>query len=341
MAYTKINHIIIPLVSCLILCITSCTSDQEPDTMMAELKFALQEDTSRSVATNNTNFKSQAFTVFGDMTFIGDSPTSSTNLIFDGETVSYDDSKGEWTYGGVQYWFPRFEYSFIAIHPGSTSSLTYSDATVTLTSYTLPDNYDDTTDIMAATHRRKYQEYTSSPAPVSLGFFHILSRVNFQVKNDGAADRIKVTQIKLEGVNKTGTFTIAPAPLLPGSGQSDDYVSSWTGISNPGTINANNISVEIPEDEERPLFPDNNALLVIPQPDNHGVIMSITYTRYDEGNDDETLTLTAETPIGGWEYGKVYTYSFSISEITTDIYLTVNVKPWQTPTATGINVPES
>lgn len=337
MAYTKINHIIIPLVSCLILCITSCTSsDLEPDTMMSELKFALQEDTSRSVAVDNSNFKSQAFTVFGDMTFTGKAPST----IFDGETVSYDDSKHEWTYAATQYWYPRFEYSFVAIHPAGTGSPTYSDASVTLASYTLPDNYDDTPDIMAATHRRKYQVYTSSPAPVSLRFFHILSRVNFQVKNDGAADMIRVTQIKLEGVNKTGSFTIAPASLLHGSDQSDDYVSNWTDISNPGTITAN-ISVEIGENDELPLFPVENILLVIPQPDNHGVIMSITYIRYEEGNDPETLTLTATAPIGGWEYGKVYTYSFGIREITKDIYLTVSVKNWQTPQPTGIIVPES
>lgn len=160
------------------------------------------------------------------------------------------------------------------------------------------------------------------------------------VKNTGAADNLRVTKIVLEGVNRTGSFAITPAALSSGSEQTDDYNYSWTDISNSGTLNAD-IRVDIPETEERPLFPDDNALFIVPQPDNKSVTVHITYTLYDAGVQPEELTLTAEAPIGGWEPGKVYTYSTSISEITKEIYLTVSVKPWQTPTPTDVKVPES
>lgn len=79
---------------------------------------------------------------------------------------------------------------------------------------------------------------------------------------------------------------------------------------------------------------------MVPQPDNHGVIMTISYTCIDEGNDDEEHILTASAPIGGWQPGKVYTYSLTVTEITKEIYLTVSVKNWQNATP-SVPVPES
>lgn len=195
---------------------------------------------------------------------------------------------------------------------------------------------------MVATHRRKMPEDNPSYSadPVRLGFAHIMSRVDFRVKNDKAADILKVTRIKLEEINKTGAFKIAPAPVLSGSDRTDDYISSWTDVSNKDVFIAN-INVEIPENRTGSLFPDNNALLMIPQPDNKEIIMEITYEQWDDGKMFDGHTLTAMTPIGGWESGKVYTYTITIEEMTREIYVTVSVKDWQSGGTSDITVPES
>lgn len=337
MTYNKIERIILPLVSCLLLCVTSCTSDHDSETVFAELKFELK-NVSRSSATNNTNFNSKSFMVFGDMKFM-DSPSSGSTVIFNGDEVKYNSSKNVWEYSNSQYWFPHHEHSFIAIHPADAtgiSNTTYSDNTLSF-SYTLPDSFVDTPDLLAATHRRMYEDKESSPAtPVGLKFFHIMSRVNFLLKCNGAADKITVTKIELEGINKTGTFTITPASLLPDSRQTDDYSSSWTGISNKGTLTANiDVDVYANDDETHPLFPDDKALFVIPQPDNKGVIMKITYR-----NDTESETLTAETKIGGWEPGKVYSYSLIVNIISKEIYMgPVSVKDWRFGPDNNVVVP--
>lgn len=166
-----------------------------------------------------------------------------------------------------------------------------------------------------------------------------MSRIDFQVKNDKAADILKVTRIKLERINKTGTFRIAPAPISSGSDRTDDYIFSCD-ISNNGTLTAN-ILAEIPENKTGSLFPDDNALFMIPQPDNKEIIMEITYEQWDDGEKFEEHTLTAETPIGGWEQGKIYTYGITIKEMTKEIYVTVSVKDWQSGGTPGITVPES
>ena len=141
-------------------------------------------------------------------------------------------------------------------------------------------------------------------------------------------------------MNRTGSFTIIPAPILSGSRQTDDYDFAWSGISDKADLTAG-ITVEIPENESRDLFPDDDALFMVPQPDNNSVMMAITYTLIDAGADDEQLTLRAQAPIGGWEPGKIYTYGLSVSEITKEIYLTVSVKPWHPEKNDGITVPAS
>lgn len=333
--YSRLRHIILFVTVGWLL--SSCVSDVPggEDTVQGrEVQFAVSDETRASVTTDKTIQKAP-FAVYGDMKFPENTPPL---VVFNNTEVRYNGNR--WTYGATQYWFPKHEHSFVALHPAGAVTPSYSNSTLSFT-YTLPDNFASTHDLMAATHRRKVPEENNpsySAGPVRFGFFHILSRVNFQVKNDGAAEMVRVTEIKLEGVDKTGTFTIAPAPLSSGSSQTDDYTLSWDGISNKAPITTN-IRVDIPKDEERPLFPDNNALLVIPQPQNKDVIMSITYTLIDAGADDEEQTLTAETPIGGWEMGKVYTYAITVSETTNKIYVTVSVKDWISGSDNDVDVP--
>lgn len=315
----------------------SCTSyDWDAPVLGSEVTFEVA-DLSRASAISSINCEGSKFAVFSDMRYMN---YDHLLTVFDGDIVTY--LNGKWTYTNTQYWFPNHEHSFIALHPVDVTELsgtTYSDSRLTFT-YTLPKDFQSAQDLLVATHRRMYQEDPQSRAePATLRFRHILSRINFNVKNEGAADKVKVTKIVLEGINKKGTFSIIPAPILSGS-QTDDYTFSWSDISNKGNLTAN-INVEIPEDELRPLFPDDNALLMIPQRDNQEVIMNITYTLYDANAQAEELTLTAQTPIGGWESGKEYNYSITITEITEDLLITVSVKDWQTPVASDLTVPES
>ncbi|MDE7386870.1 MAG: fimbrillin family protein [Muribaculaceae bacterium] len=337
---TKLTYLYLYLLS-IAACLTcSCTSDDPSDVLDAakadEMILAVGE-LSRSSMTTDDNFRSYPFAIYGDMKF----KTHDRSVIFDHTPVTY--SNDGWGYGATQYWFPQHEYSFVAFHPAVTGApaTEYSDSRLSF-KYTIPDNFASTLDLMVATHRRFYEEQnlSSKTTPVTLNFWHILSRVNFMIENAGAADRMRVKKIVLEGVNRTGTFAITPAALSADSRQTDDYNYSWSGISNQGTITAN-VDVDILENKQQPLFPDDNALFMIPQPDNKDVRVKITYTLYDSGSQPEELTLTAEAPIGGWEPGKFYTYATAISEITKEIYLTVSVKPWHPEKNAGITVPES
>ena len=330
--YSTLRHIIIPISACLFL--SACESDSPDQGQGSAMQFAVS-DISRASVTTNLNTTGAQFSIYGDMKFKDHNSTT----IFDKTSVTYNNNS--WNYGATQYWFPQHEHSFIAIHPSDVDGMTdseYSDSRLSFT-YTLPDNFAAANDLMVATHRRLYNDISSPATPVTLKFSHIMSRIDFVLKNDMAADFVRVKEIKLEGINSKGSFTILPAPIISGA-QTDDYSSSWTDISNKVNLNAK-ILVDIPENKTGSLFPDNNALFMIPQPDNKDVMMEISYELWDDGEKFEEHTLTATTPIGGWESGKVYTYSITISEITKEIYLTVSVKPWHPEKNAGIVVPES
>lgn len=335
--YLNLRHIILLMSAGWLL--SSCASDASDGWDIAqrsEMQFAVSSVSRASVATNINTLGSK-FAIYGDMKF----KDNDLITIFDNTIVKYG-VNNQWGYSDTQYWFPKHEHSFVAIYPADATGISdtkYYNSQLSFT-YIFPDNYKFAQDLMVATHRRIYEENLSSlAAPVTLRFWHIMSRVNFQVKNDGAADIVRVTKIEMEGVDRAGTFAIAPATLSSGSVQTDDYTYSWTDISNSGTITAD-ISVDVPEDEERPLFPDDNAMFAVPQPDNKNILVKITYTLYDANAELEELILTAITPIGGWEPGKIYTYSATISEITKEIYLTVSVKDWHPDKTLDIPVPE-
>lgn len=146
-------------------------------------------------------------------------------------------------------------------------------------------------------------------------------------------------KIELEGINRTASVAIAPAPLSSGGDRTDDCNLSWTGISDKGTVTAA-IDVDIPDQEERPLFPDDNALFMIPQPDNKDVITRITYELYDNGKKDaEDYTLIAQTPIGGWQPGKMYTYSLTVTSLQKPVKMSVSISEWRFGADNDVTVP--
>lgn len=196
--------------------LAACSSDEPAEVEPgadAEVTFVVS-DLSRASVTSDINFDGSQFAIYGDMKF----KDHDLIKVFDNTVVKY--INGKWCYDDLQYWFPQHEHSFIAMHPVAAAGISgtrYSDSRLSF-SYTLPDDYQEGSDLIVATHRRKVDANPPSVAdPINLKFFHILSRIDFRLKNDGAADIVRVTEIKLEGIDRTGSFTIIPANLSSGS----------------------------------------------------------------------------------------------------------------------------
>ena len=175
------------------------------------------------------------FAVYGDMKFPVDDSTAPL-IVFDATEVEY--KNGNWTYTGVQYWYPKHEHSFVAVSPvsvvGPDANPQYSDSRLSF-KYTIPtiggvvENRDDVSDIFVATHRRIYD---SGNVPVTLKFRHILSLVNVALAlNDDLMKKdeyVLINKIELSGIKTKAEFNILPSPIASNN-QTDDHVVEATG----------------------------------------------------------------------------------------------------------------
>lgn len=332
----KLTYVVfLSFIACLV---SSCTSDT-PDVVNTdngrELSF-IASGMSRASVISDINTPGSKFAVFGDMKFSG-TADASPSIVFNKTEVAYIDN--EWYYDDTQYWYPKHEYSFVAVFPlsvvGSETLPRYSDSSLSFT-YTISAssgnevNKNDIPDILGATHRRSYTDGASQP--VSLRFSHLMSLINILPGfNDNIMDSetyIKFHKVELTGVKNKATFNILPAPILSNT-QTDDRVIEMTGQD--GEIN---LTIAFPEpkkimnhgDNVR-LFDANDAIIMLPQifAADSGAKIVLTYTIND---DPEAMTLSVPLRLREWEPGKSYNYKFTLDR-TGLVSSTTTITDWE------------
>lgn len=292
-------------------CASSSVDDPQPADEKQEMRFAVNDVSSRALATNSTlTTEGSTFDVWGQM--VRTQPTGGTRIkVFDGVTVTR--TATDWTYDNPQYWFPGFTYDFKAIYSaGENLTTTYGDdGSLTVS------NFDGTKgiDLLLANETRICPEAvaggTTPMGTVDLKFRHQLSRVTFRGYSDekllGTGRRIVVTKIAVGGFASKGDVTVDGAT----------GTATWTTDaidSNPVKTISSETGIFL-EYAGTDLFDGDAALLVIPQQIPDGAYVEITY-KYNMGA-DYTHTARASLNNGGvtkWEAGKSYRYPFTFNE---------------------------
>lgn len=271
------------------------------------------------------------FAVYGDaksMEQNGDNPL----VIFNNTQVEY--KEGSWRYNIIQYWCDDHEHSFVALSPvsltGDGSASSYLNSRLSFT-YTLPyrdtetddklSEYTKNTDILAATHRRRYT--SGNTDAVHLRFNHLMSKINITPKldDDNMLDGsfLMFHKLELSGFKTTSTFSILPAAIQSGN-QTDDNVVNITGQNGDGklTITFNDPKkIFNHQTENVTIFDNENAILMLPQTftaDSQAKII-LTYSINNGGQNRLVLPLKDIV----WESGKSYTYTFTLSNLGLDI----------------------
>lgn len=331
----KIEYILLTLLAC-VLCLTSCSSDPEPQAPnLVELKFDLQ-NISRASITNNDNFKLQSFRVFGDMKPVG-STSSSSIVVFNGDEVKYNSSANSWEYSNTQYWFPKHEYSFVAVHPATVLSEAaapqYSGSRLSFT-YTLPSDNKNATDILIATHRRECGDYKKGTTePVRFKFSHILSLLNIAAALDDSAmgedEFLQFSKLELTGLNNKATLNVASAPLQT-NGQTDDSVVEVTNQGEESNLTiAFSPSVKVTNHGEAvSFFNDDDALIMLPQTfaaDSNAQLI-LTYTV--NGTPAERQVTVPLKNIK-WESGKSYAYKIKLTIDKLELKVETTITDWE------------
>lgn len=308
---------------------TSGTTDGDGPADGCAVKFEAREASRASVITN-TSLTANPFVVYADMTKTFGSGNAVS--VFDGTVVSYTD--GAWSYGTLQYWFPGYTYSFVAVCPATLSDLNYENNRLALT-YTQPADYTQAADVLTATHRRSYSQGTT--APVAFKFSHIMSRLNFVAQVDPAAeDGVMIQRLALVNGVTRATYQIEPAQLGSAT-ETDDYIlGTWTtDDQNTATIFERVESILLQPGEKLELFPtDTDPLIVIPQSVTSDLSVEISY--HYASDPDNIITSSASLYSiaianhgGKWDAARSYTYNFSLGANAFVIYSVPSVEDWK------------
>lgn len=297
------------------------------------------EALSRTTLTTSDNLTDRPFAVYADMQRIDSPDDDKFVTVCDGLEVRYDASEKEWTYDDTRYWFPQFQYSFIAMHPANASGVTNPKISNNQLKfkYRQPSDYKRADDILLAVHRRNY---TGGPTyPVRFRFEHLLSNIDVSVTYtdpDSEAAAIQVQDITIYDIPTQAEYAVTPAQLSPNAQMTSDYavnpesIDGWN-ITNYGTVKTKFVSTNkaatIPNDNTpHSLFSAGDALLLLPNPEEE-TEMEISYAVVDaKGNAGPIQTETAVIP-NGWLPGRRYLLSMLI--VKGIVQFTVDVTEWE------------
>lgn len=183
--------------------LTACNSDEIVEMAKGNaIGFKTFVNNSTRAANDATTDNLEAFKVWGLM-----NKGEQTGKPF----VAKEVTKGakDWSYAPPVYWEKGYAYSFVALAPNDAYEFTAPTAINTWGSLTF-NNGAGETDLIYAAAKQETVAGNGCPAPVSLTFNHMLSRVRFQFENgmvDGS--KLTVTNVKINDAYTSGTATLA------------------------------------------------------------------------------------------------------------------------------------
>ena len=310
---------------------SSCSADDsEPLCAGSEELVFVTAEPSRAAVSTTANLTAKPFAVYGDVSPAADE--SHITQLMNGRQATY--TSGKWTYGNTIYWFPNHIHSFVALHPieainskRTVADVKYSDGQLSF-NYTHPADYKNASDLLIATHRRRYdQEPGKNVEPVSFKFEHILSVLDIQIKYyeelaySNGNNRIEITEIVLDGINVSGSYNVCPDNLTANNarGGTDAHaVSGWSNLTSgsrkfQGTaVGHINGVYEATYNKFNAVFGNNDAIMVLPKAPGD-VTLSMTFKLWVNGTYAADHTLSTVLENVEWKAGQKITYRLQVS----------------------------
>ena len=322
--FTYCAYALVPLM-------VSCSSDDSgPQCSGSDELVFVTAQYSRATESTTANLIQKPFALYGDACL----STADGDLIelMNGRQATY--SSGKWNYGTTLYWFPNHIHSFVALHPieainntRTVKDVDYGNGQLSFI-YTHPDNYRNASDLLIATHRRQYvQELGKAVDPVSFTFEHILSVLDIRIKYfeelaySNGNNRIEVTEIILDGINVSGSYSVRPDDLTADndrSGTDAHKESGWSNLTSGSRSFKGDADVHIngcydsQYNAFKPVFKNNDAIIVLPK-DSGNVKLTMTFKLYVNGTYAADHTLSTELENAEWKAGQKITYNLQVS----------------------------
>lgn len=303
------------------LALTACNSDETVEMAKGNaIGFKTFVNNSTRAANDATTTNLESFKVWGLM-----NKGDKTGTPFVAKEVTK--ANGTWSYTPPVYWEKDYAYSFVALAPNEDYTFTAPTAINTWGSLTF-DNGDGETDLIYATAKQETVPANGCPAPVSLTFNHMLSRVRFQFENgmlDGS--KLTVSNVKINDAYTSGTATLAE--------QLADL--TWNPVQGTGAIVFGNAAAMDPNAKA-----ETAHKYMIPATKKYN--LTFTVTRVHHGVTDtynHTVTLPETTMTQGLSYqfvAKFTAENINPDQVLCPIQFTATVAKWEDFTDKSFNV---
>ena len=292
--------------------LTACNSDETVEMAKGNaIGFKTFVNNSTRAANDATTTNLESFKVWGLM-----NKGDKTGTPFVAKEVTK--ANGTWSYTPPVYWEKDYAYSFVALAPNEAYTFTAPTAINTWGSLTF-ENGDGETDLIYATAKQETVPANGCPAPVSLTFNHMLSRVRFQFENgmlDGS--KLTVSNVKINDAYTSGTATLAE--------QLADL--TWNPVQGTGAIVFGNAAAMDPNAKA-----ETAHKYMIPATKKYN--LTFTVTRVHHGVTDtynHTVTLPETTMTQGLSYqfvAKFTAENINPDQVLCPIQFTATVAKWE------------
>lgn len=303
------------------LALTACNSDETVEVAKGKaIGFKTFVNNSTRAANDVTTDNLDAFKVWGLM-----NKGDQTGTPFVAKDVTK--ANGAWSYAPPVYWEKDYAYSFVALAPND--AYTFTAPTVINTWGSLTFNNDaGETDLIYATAKQETVPANGCPAPVSLTFNHMLSRVRFQFENgmlDGS--KLTVSNVKINDAYTSGTATLAE--------QLTDL--TWNPVQGTGALEFGNAAAMDPNAKA-----ETAHKYMIPATKKYNLTFTVTRVHHGVTDTyDHTVTLPETTMTQGLSYqfvAKFTAENINPDQVLCPIKFTAEVKDWENFTDKSFNV---
>ena len=280
-------------------------------------------------------------------------------MLLENEDVKRGNPDTDWTYDNTRYWVADRAFHFFAVWPysGENSSVTNVKSIAPVAgegaygysvTFETPKAADQ--ELLTATCTMRTKTGVNFPESVGFNFQHELTNVNLKIWSNGAKDnekdKIRVKEVTLSNVAKTGTlntaaesgssWNLSSTKMAFTKNYGDEGITVSQAQIKGGVLVPNPVSEYNPSNSNPGIPFGDDGLLLIPHtiPSGGSVIVTVIYDLQrpidQEKNEWETKKLQVFLPEGTWPAGKKLTYNLIISgeRTITEFQINTVVEDW-------------
>lgn len=261
------------------------------------------------------------------------------SYLTDNDGTTQTDAALQWDDTGDQLSF--FAYSGSAsltsgtdyTEVNSTTATTAEDKIIPSFTFTTAAKIEDQEDLITATSLNNV--YSDSPSPITLDFYHVLSKIGFKAEEgDTSTDAVILTGLTVEFVDEAGNALKSKGTYQFSDGNAvaegwsilSDATALVSGSGESIMLGGSTNEIILSETAQN-VTADNGYIMIIPQELKADNIVKVE-AKYKIGQDGSDKTKSVYLPAMTFEAGKWYTFNLILADNSIRFSSAISVTSW-------------